>query len=166
MANLTTTQGGCKRVQLTDQAEHAYMHSGGFPLPRRIALYISAAVIAAAFAAPAFAGSKVIFQRSNKAATSVNIVVGLAPGHAYRVEISSPKKHSFVVNGFQDYRYVANKMLHSSTSDVKKKGKTPGSFVIKQPHVPSLDQWILGADVSVTTGRGITVRVVDLGKRP
>jgi hypothetical protein len=126
---------------------------------------VSATLLALAVTLPALAASHVVFQKGNKTTTSVNVLVGLAPGHAYKVEITSPSKHPYLVRGFQDYRYVANKMLHSNTKDVKRKGKTPASFVLTQPRVPSLDQWILGADVSVTKGRGVMVRVVDLGTR-
>jgi hypothetical protein len=134
-------------------------------LPKRFILFVSAALLGLVLTAPSFAASHVIFQKGNKTTTSVNVLVGLAPGHAYKIEITSPSKHPYLVSGFQDYRYVANKMLHSSTKGVKRKGRTPASFVLTQPHVPSLDQWILGADISVTKGHGVIVRVVDLGIR-
>lgn len=112
---------------------------------------------------PAFAANHVIFQKSNKYATGVPIMVGLVPGHSYRVNIESPSKRSFIVNGYENYAYIAHKAMFQKTAGVTKKGTTPASFVLKQPRSGKLSQWILGLQVQITRGRGLSVKVTDLG---
>ena len=114
-------------------------------------------------AAPAFAASHVIFQKSNKYATGIPVMVGLLTGHSYRVDISAPTKRSFVASGYENYSYIANKGMFQRTASVSKHGSTPATFVVKQPRAGKLTQWVLGLQVQITKGRGVTVRVTDLG---
>jgi hypothetical protein len=124
---------------------------------------IALAAASVFISAPAFAANHVIFQKSNKYATGVPVMVGLVPGHSYRVNIGSPTKRSFIATGYENYAYIANKAMFQKTAGVVKKGTTPASFVLKQPRSGKLSQWILGLQVQITRGRGLSVKITDLG---
>jgi hypothetical protein len=132
-------------------------------LLRRLIPTLILAGAAATVAAPTFAANHVVYQKNNKLASGFPVLVGLASGHSYRVDVISVAKRSFTVNGYQNYSYIANKGLFEKSAGVTKRGTTPGSFTIKQPRSGKLSQWILGLQVQLSKGRGLTVRVIDLG---
>jgi hypothetical protein len=125
-------------------------------------------LLALAFAAsvtPSLARSSVVFHRTDKYTESMNVLLGLLPGHTYRVNVWSPTKHAYQATGSLNYLYVANKVLHSGTSGVNKKGTTPASFLLKGLKNVSVRQWTLGLDVALTKGHGLSVKVTDLGMK-
>jgi hypothetical protein len=111
------------------------------------------------------AKQSVIFQQSSKTLRSVSVFKGLLPKHSYRVNISSPLKQSYTVVGSESYLYVKSGALRSGSKGVSKSGKTPASFVLQQPYSGDLRQWLLTISVGVARGKGITVRVTDLGAK-
>jgi hypothetical protein len=123
------------------------------------------ALISLAAVLPAHAAGKVVYQKSTKALQTLTVFKGLLPRHSYRVSVTSPSKHSYVVYGNETYLYVYKGVLGSGTKDLKEEGKTPASFVLKQPYSGDMRQWLLGINVGITRGKGLTVKITDLGTK-
>jgi hypothetical protein len=134
-------------------------------LLKRSVPMITVAVISLSAVLPAHATGKVVYQKSTKALQSLTVLQGLLPKHSYRVSVTSPKKRSYVVYGNETYLYVYKGVLGSGTKNVKQVGKTPASFVLKQPYSGDMRQWLLGISVGITRGKGLTVKITDLGTK-
>jgi hypothetical protein len=107
----------------------------------------------------------VIAQKSSSAANaSVELRNGLRPDHHYEINVSSPKHWSFSGMGFENYVFTSGRQLSSGTKGLSFSGKTPFSFRLDPPRAGKLGAWIVVADIHLTEGRGLTVRLLDLGK--
>jgi hypothetical protein len=116
-------------------------------------------------ATPAFAGARVVAQRTSRARPG-HIFLGyhLKPGHRYRVEVASRGHHSFTGFGTEIYQYVNNHTLHTGWKSLALSGVTPRSFTVNQPISNHLAGWSVAMNVQLTDARDLTVRLVDLGK--
>jgi hypothetical protein len=116
-------------------------------------------------ATPAAAQNHIVAQRTSKVKPA-HVFLGyhLKPGHRYRVDVSSGGRHSFSGFGTEIYQYVTNHTLHTGSKSMALSGVTPRSFTIAQPVSQNLGGWSIALNFQLMNAKGLTVRLVDLGK--
>jgi hypothetical protein len=134
-------------------------------VPKRILVVLLCFSVFLVWAPHAQAAPKLVAQRTSTTSGGVYITLRLIAGHQYRVDVGAPKHLAFSGLGGQNYTYVSNQHLFTSTKPFQVKGTTPKSFTVKQGIKGNLTGWILYMDVSLVRGKTVTVRVFDLGKR-
>lgn len=134
-------------------------------MTRRLLLLLCTLALMLLVTTPAFAGPRVVAQRTSKARPG-HVFLGyhLKPGHRYRVEVAAQGRHSFTGFGTEIYQYVSNHTLHTGSKSLTLSGVTPRSFTINQPVSNHLGGWSVAINVQLADARNLTVRLVDLGK--
>jgi hypothetical protein len=133
-------------------------------VPKRflvIVLCLSAFLV---FVPRAHAAAKLVAQKSSTTTGGVYLSLRLVAGHQYRVDVGAPKHTPFSGLGGQNYTYVSNQHLFTSSKPFQVKGTTPKSFTVRQGVKGNLTGWIFYMDVSLARGKAVTVRVFDMGK--
>lgn len=133
-------------------------------MSRRIPALFSVLLLGLALAAPALARTPVIAQQSIKHAGALFLRHGLAPGHSYRLVVESNGHQRFSGSAVENYVFVQNRALRTSTKPLNLKGTTPYAMTLKQPISGHVSEWILAVTVQTGSNRGVTVRLVDLGR--
>ncbi len=87
----------------------------------------------------------------------------LKPGHRYRLQIVSRGHRPVVGTGFQYYTYIQNRRLYVGHKPLELRGKTPLSVTFDQPISQRPAEWSMAENVVLRQGRGLTVRLFDLG---
>lgn len=113
----------------------------------------------------AHAAARLVAQRTSKTTGGVYLTIRLVAGHRYRVDVGAPQHSAFSGLGGENYTYVSNQHLFTSTKPFQLKGTTPKSFTVKQRLKGNITGWILYMDVALAHGKAVTVRVFDLGTR-
>lgn len=124
--------------------------------------------MAIAFAAtlltlPAYARTTLIAQRSSKNASGLYISHNLKPGHRYRLQVVSRGHRPVVGIGFQYFTYIQRRRLYVGHQPLNLHGTTPMSTTFTQPAGTKLSEWSLAENLVLRRGRGLTVRLFDLG---
>ena len=128
-------------------------------------MVVSILVILGSLTSPASAASRVVAQASNKVPQgSVYLSGNLKAGHSYRIDVTAQGHQPFHGIGFQYLVYVENGRLNSDNKPIQLAGTTPHSFSVKQPVSKGVSQWALTVNVQLTSGRGLNVRFVDMGR--
>jgi len=112
----------------------------------------------------AHAAAKLVAQKTSTSTGGVYLSLRLVAGHQYRVDVGAPKHTAFSGLGGQNYTYVLNQHLFTSSKPFQVKGTTPKSFTVRQGVKGDVSNWIFYMDVSLARGKAVTVRVYDLGK--
>jgi hypothetical protein len=118
-------------------------------------------------AVPASARPHVITQKtSHKGVGGVLLKTGLAPGHRYKVEISSPAGHvKFEAVASAFYTYTASSRFATGNKSFQYQGKTPRSYTMDQPiRGVTIEEWLYQVQVQDAAGKSLTVRIFDMGK--
>ena len=131
---------------------------------RSIALLCSL-VLVLSVAGPVQAKERVVAQKTLQKRSGVYLSLMLTAGHRYRIEVRSPSARPFVGQGVENYTRVVSHQLRQDTREIKLSGTTPQSFTVKQQLGGQVTGWILGLQVQLKRGTGITVRVIDTGKQ-
>jgi hypothetical protein len=133
-------------------------------VPRRFLLAFALLALAAIPAIPAFAGSRVIAQKTapqpNRA---VYLSHWLAAGHRYQISVSALGHARFQGYVMEQYTYVVSKHLYTGSKTIALNGTAPRSFAMSQPVSGRLTEWVLVADVQPLRSARLTVRLADLG---
>lgn len=132
-------------------------------MSRRILLFAAAAALALSVL-PAYAHSHVVAQRTVKKQPTVYLSHGLAPGHTYRLQVTSGRRRAVFGFGFEYYTYVSNRRLYAGNHSLQIHGTTPASLTFSQPVGAKLAEWDFAVNIQIRTGRGLTVKLIDLGK--
>jgi hypothetical protein len=114
---------------------------------------------------PATAASKLIAQKVSTKTGGVYLAARLLAGHQYRIDVSAPKASAFSGMGGQNYTYVAQQRLYTTSKPFQLKGTTPKSFTVKQAVKGHVTGWILYMDISMVKSKAVTVRIYDLGTK-
>lgn len=117
-------------------------------------------------ATPVLARSRVIAQASTQRPLgSVYLSRGLTPGHRYRIDVGGNGHRPFSGNGFEYLVLIQKGRLDTSNTPLSLNGTTPRSFSVTQPVSGGVHQWSVTFSVQLKSGRGLSVRLVDLGVR-
>lgn len=134
-------------------------------MSRRSLVLLSLLALSAALATPALAQSHVIAQKSSKSPQgSVFLSARLTPLHTYRIEVSGTRHLPFLGSGTEHVVGVYKGRLFTGDVPLKLTGTTPHSFTVAQPSTAKVSEWILAVGVQLKSGRGLTIRFVDLGR--
>ncbi len=125
---------------------------------------LAAAVAFTLAALPAYAHSGVVAQRTTKKLPGIYLSHGLLPGHRYRLQVTSSGHRPIFGYGFEYYTYISDRLLHAGSHSLQIRGTTPTSLTLTQPIGNKLAEWDFVVTVQLRTGRGMTVRLIDLGK--
>jgi hypothetical protein len=130
---------------------------------RLVLTSLSAVLAFSCFTQSSFASSHVVAHKSSHGA-GLYLAAGLRPGHKYRIEVRTSGHKTF--SGFLLEHVVGISGGRLFTDDPTKglSGTTPRDFTIRQP-VSGIRQWGMTLQVALRHGTGVTVRILDLGKR-
>jgi hypothetical protein len=134
-------------------------------VPKRFLIVVLCFCGLLASAPGAQAAAKLVAQKTSVGTGGVYLSLRLVAGHQYRVDVGAPKHLAFSGLGGENYTYVSNQRLFTSSKPFQLKGTTPKSFTVQQSVKGNVTGWILYMDVSLARGKTVTVRVFDLGKR-
>lgn len=113
--------------------------------------------------ATAHARTTLIAQRSSKTATGLYISHNLRPGHRYRLQILSRGHRPVVGTGLEYFTYIQKRRLYVGHKPFNLHGTTPMSRTFVQPGGKRPAEWSLAETLVLRRGRGLTVRLFDLG---
>lgn len=112
---------------------------------------------------PAYARTTLVAQRSSKTAPGLYLSHNLKPGHRYRLQIVSRGHRPVIGIGFQYFTYIQNRRLYVGHRPLNLRGTTPLSTTFSQPAGKKPSEWSLAENLMLRRGRGLTVRLFDLG---
>ena len=124
----------------------------------------AAAVFLVLAASPALASHHVIKQKTSNNGT-LYISAGLAPGHQYRIEVSSPHHLRYRGAATENYAVIANHTFATGNKSFGFHGTTPGSASLIRPTPRGVTQWLVAVRVVGINGHRMTMRLVDLGAK-
>lgn len=133
-------------------------------MPKRFLIVVLCLSAFLVFVPQVHAAAKLVAQRTSTTTGGVYLSLRLVAGHQYRVDVGAPKHTAFSGLGGQNYTYVSNQRLFTSSKPFQVKGTTPKSFTVRQAVKGAVTGWIFYMDVSLAHGKAVTVRVFDLGK--
>jgi len=90
---------------------------------------------------------------------------GLAPGHAYRIQVRSTAHVRVVAQGNEDYTWVANHTFGEASRSVHFTVTAPGQYTLTQPVPQKINGWMLVMSFTDAKHRPLAVQVKDLGRR-
>ena len=134
-------------------------------MPKRCLIVLLCVSAILVWAPRAQAAGKLVAEKTSTTGGGVYISLRLVAGHQYRVDVGAPKHVGFSGLGGENYTYVSNQRLFTSTKPFQVNGTTPKSFTVQQRIKGKVTGCILYMDVSLVHGKTVTVRVFDLGKR-
>jgi hypothetical protein len=126
-------------------------------------LSIAIALFVSLLTVPAYAGTTLIAQRSSKTASGLYISHNLRPGHRYRLEIISRGHRPVIGTGFEYFTYIQKRRLYVGHQPLNLHGTTPMSTTFTQPSGKKPAEWSLAENLVLRRGRGLTVKLFDLG---
>lgn len=124
---------------------------------------IAAALVLSLLALPVFARTTLVTQRSSKSALGLYISHNLKAGHRYRLQVVSQGHRPVVGNGFEYFTYIQNRRLYVGHKPLNLHGMTPLSTTFGQPIGTKPAEWSVTENIVLRHGRGLTVRLFDLG---
>jgi len=131
---------------------------------KRVFSTTAAAVFAVLAASPALAANHVIKQKTSTNGT-LYISAGLAPGHHYRIDVSSPHHLKYQGAATENYAVIANHTFATGNKSFGFHGTTPDSASLIQPTSRGVTQWLVAVRVVGINGHRMTLRLVDLGRK-
>lgn len=123
---------------------------------------IAAGLVMSLLALPVYAHTTLVTQRSSKS-RGLYISQSLKPGHRYRFQIVSRAHRPVVGNGFEYFTYIQNRRLYVGHKSLDLNGTTPLSTTFGQPIGKKPGEWSITENIVLRHGRGLTVRLFDLG---
>jgi hypothetical protein len=138
---------------------------------RRLSCLLPLALLFGLTASPAVAQSlshtRILVEKSSHdALATIFLAHGLLPGRRYQLLVRSPHHASFTVIGFENYSFVSNRQFHTGEKNLNLRGHTPHVILLSQPLKGHLRSWTLAVTIHLTSGQGLTVKVVDSGYSP
>jgi hypothetical protein len=131
----------------------------------RITAFVLALFGLSAFSVTAQAHSSVVAKKSTRTAGSVYLSHALQSGHVYRLKVIAGRNRSIVGDGTEYFTYVAHKQLHTGSRSFAIHGKAPLTLAIRQPMKGTLGEWDIATTVQVQGSKGLTLKIVDLGRQ-